>query len=194
MLRLPPGADARAREILGAHGIDAAGPFVVVHPGSARAEKYWPPERWAAVVTFLQRDRGQRCILTGGPDAFEQTHLAAIRAALAASGQTCPNLSGLLDLTTLTAILAAATLRLSVDSGPMHLAAAWPRPQIALFGPTNPFHWRPRHRWARVLQAGQGDAPVTTFREHTPGAPMDRLSTQAVIDCIKALTAPPDPR
>ena len=194
VLRLPPGADARAKEILATQGIDAAAPFVVVHPGSARVEKYWLPERWAAVIAFLQRDMGQRCILTGGPDAFEQTHLAAIRAALAASGQTCPDLSGRLDLTTLTAVLAAASLRLSVDSGPMHLAAAWRWPQIALFGPTNPFHWRPRHLQARVLQAGQGDAPVTTFREDTPGAPMDRLSTQAVIDCIKALPAFPAPR
>ncbi len=187
VLTLPPGADARAKEILAAHGVDADGDFVVIHPGSARAEKYWRPERWAEVITFCQRELGRRCVLTGGRDAFEQEHLARVRAALVASGQTCPNLSGQLDLTTLTAVLAQAALFVGVDSGPMHLAAVCRGPQIVLFGPTNPFHWRPRRLSARVLQAGQGDAPVTTFSEDTPGAPMDRISTRAVIDCIKAL-------
>ena len=69
----------------------------------------------------------------------------------------------------------------------MHLAAAWRRPQIVLFGPTNPFHWRPRHALARVLQAGQGDAPVAAFADGTPGGPMDAISTRAVIECIKLM-------
>ena len=187
VLRLPPGADARAQEILAAHGIGAGGDFIVIHPGSARAEKYWLPERWAEVITYCQRELGRRCVLTGGRDAFERGHLARVGAALAASGQTCPDLSGLLDLTTLAAVLAAAALFIGVDSGPMHLAAAWRRPQIVLFGPTNPFHWRPRHPLARVLQAGHGDAPVDAFQELSPAGPMDMISTRAVIDCIKAL-------
>ncbi len=187
VLRLPPGADARAKEILAEHGVDADDPYIVIHPGSARAEKYWLPERWAEVITFCQRELGRRCVLTGGRDTFEQEHLARVRAALAASGETCPDLSGQLDLTILAAVLARASLFVGVDSGPMHLAAAWGRPQIVLFGPTNPFHWRPRRPWTRVLQAGQGDAPVATFSESTPGAPMDRISTRAVFDCIKTL-------
>ena len=191
VLRLPPGADARAREILAAHGLGADESFTVIHPGSARAEKYWLPERWAAVIGFCQREHGRRCVLTGGRDGFEREHLARIHAALAASGQTCPDLSGQLDLTALAAVLARAELFVGVDSGPMHLAAAWRRPQVVLFGPTNPFHWRPRHALARVLQAGRGDAPVDEFCDDTPGAPMDGVSTRAVIDCIKAL--PPVP-
>ncbi len=83
VLRLPPGADARAKEILAAHGIGADGDFIVIHPGSARAEKYWLPERWAEVITFCQRELGRRCVLTGGRDAFEQEHLARVHAALA---------------------------------------------------------------------------------------------------------------
>ena len=72
----------------------------------------------------------------------------------------------------------------------MHLAAAWCRPQIVLFGPTNPFHWHPRHPACRVLQAGHGDAPVHEFAERSPGGPLDLISTRAVIACIEGMPKP----
>jgi ADP-heptose:LPS heptosyltransferase len=68
----------------------------------------------------------------------------------------------------------------------MHLAGAFGSPQVALFGPTNPFHWRPRHDRAIILQA---DGPVAPpeFRPQHPGGPMTEISTHAVIDAIVAL-------
>ena len=185
VLQLPPEATACALATLSAHGIGADEEFFVVHPGSARVEKYWLPERWAEVIAFCQGTLGRRCVLTGGSgDPVETRHLDQLRAALAALGQPCVDLAGQLDLTTLTAVLSRARLFLGVDSGPMHLAAAWQHPQIVLFGPTNPFHWRPRHPGCRVLQAGHGDAPVREFAERSPGGPLDLISTRAVIDCI----------
>ena len=190
VLRLPPGAAARADAVLAAHGIGARDEFVVVHPGSARAEKYWLPERWAEMITHCQQTPGRRCVLTGGRnDPTEDRHLDQIRAALAARGETCADLAGQLDLVTLAAVLARTGLFLGVDSGPMHLAAAWRRPQVVLFGPTNPFHWRPRHPGCLVLRAGHGDAPLRTFAERSPGGALDLISTRAVIDCIR-LCAP----
>ncbi len=188
VLRLTAEMQAKAAGVLASEGIGAGDEFFVVHPGSARTEKYWVPERWAEVIAFCQSESGQRCVLTGGQhDPCEQTHLAAIRAALAARGQTCVDLAGRLDLSTLAAVLARASLVVGVDSGPMHLAAAWERPQIVLFGPTNPFHWRPRHAGARVIRAGHGDLPLRGFAERSPGAAMDQISTRAVIDCIKQM-------
>lgn len=189
ILQLPPEAMARAVAMLASHGIGATEEFFVVHPGSARAEKYWRPERWAEVIAFCQGTLSRRCVLTGGSgDPTETWHLGELRAALAERGQSCVDLAGQLDLTTLTAVLSRAGLFLGVDSGPMHLAAAWQRPQIVLFGPTNPFHWRPRHPGCLVLQAGHGAAPVRQFAERSPGGPLDLISTQAVIDCITGTT------
>ena len=189
LLRLPPDTAARAAALLAAQGIGPADAFVVIHPGTARLEKFWVPERWAEVIAFCQNALGRPCVLTGGRhDPDEQAHLAALRAALSARGQSCVDLAGRLDLPTLAAVLALASLVLGVDSGPMHLAAAWARPQVVLFGPTNPFHWRPRHPAARVLRAGHGDAPLRTFAERSPGAPLDRISTAAVIGCIQQAT------
>ena len=187
VLNLPEGAADRAAQALASSGIDPADDFVVIHPGSARAEKYWLPERWADVIAFCQGELGRPCVLTGGGDAFEEEHLNRIHAALADRGQNCADLSGRVDLTTLAALLARASLFVGVDSGPAHLAAAWRRPQIVLFGPTNPFHWRPRHREGIVFQGGHGDAPVRVFAGNSSGSDMDQISTRAVIDCIKHL-------
>ena len=194
LLCLPPEVSARAAQRLATHHLAPADDFVVIHPGTARPEKFWLPERWAEIIAFCQTDLGRRCVLTGGqhnPD--EQTHLAAIRAALAARGQTCVDFAGQLDLSTLAAVLARAGLVVGVDSGPMHLAAAFARPQVVLFGPTNPFHWRPRHPGASVLRAGHGDVPLREFTERSPGGSMDQISTRAVIDCIRQVPSTPAP-
>jgi ADP-heptose:LPS heptosyltransferase len=142
ILELPAGAIGQARTLLEARGIGPDAEFIAIHPGSARPEKYWVPERWAEVIDFCQETLGRPCVLTGGSgDSYEQAHLARIHAALR---QPCADLSGQLGLLTLAAVLAKASLFAGVDSGPMHLAAAFGRPQVVLFGPTNPFHWRPR--------------------------------------------------
>ncbi len=193
VLRVPPEVAGRVRELLAGHGITRGNDFVVVHPGTARTEKYWVPERWARVIDFCQNTLGRPCVLSGGRgDREEDAHLARIRASLA---RPCAaDLSGQLDLLTLTAVLAEAGLVLGVDSGPMHLAAAaGGRPQMVLFGPTNPFHWRPRHPGGLVLHAGRGDRPLRApgdFAERAPRLPVDAISTDAVIACIKDFPIP----
>jgi len=158
-----------------------AGKFCVLHPGTARTEKYWLPERWAEVVSRLPMP----AVLTGGPDPDERAHLAAIRAALGATAPPVHDLGGTLSLLQVAAVIARARLVLSVDSAAMHLAAMAQRPQVALFGPTNPFHWRPRHPAARVLVASGEDA--ATLGPRHAAAPMHALSTAAVLAAIEGL-------
>ncbi len=158
--------------------------YILVHPGTARPEKYWPADRWADVIQWCERHLQIPCLLAGSENGHEQSHLAAIK-------EACPSLaardlSGRLDLLTLAALARSASLVLTVDSAPMHLAGAFGVPQIALFGPTNPFHWRPRHDRAIILQA-HGPASPPEFRPQHPGGPMTEISTQAVIDAIVAL-------
>ena len=72
----------------------------------------------------------------------------------------------------------------------MHFAAAAQIPQIALFGPTNPFHWRPRNRVSVILQ-GTSPIPVREFSADQPPVPMKQISTGAVIDAMNALLSSP---
>ncbi len=95
----------------------------------------------------------------------------------------CIDLTGQLSLVELAALIERCDLALGVDSMAMHLAAVFAKPQIVLFGPTNPYHWRPRHDQAVVLVAGQ-DEPATFFEPRAKGAPMELISTPQVIKAI----------
>ena len=172
--------EARAAVDLALSSVGARDAFVVVHPGTARDEKYWRADRWAAVIDHLGGERGLQVVLTGSPDAREQEHLAAIKSAASVD---VADLSGTVGLVGLAEVLRRARLILGVDSAAMHLAALFERPEIALFGPTNPFHWRPLHPGAQILLAGQ-DAPVEDFQPRHQAAPMDSLSTESVIRAI----------
>src|SRR5881398_3020818 len=133
-------------------------PYLILHPGSARHEKLWEPERWAEVVDGF-KNKDFDLVLTSGPSADEQAHVAAITKL---TRKQTIDLSAKTDLLTLAALIARAELLVTVDSAPVHLAAATHTSQVILFGPTNPFHWRPRESPALILQ-GKSGAPITNF-------------------------------
>jgi heptosyltransferase III len=181
-LQLPSQAERRADGILKRAAISNG--FMIFHPGSARTEKFWDARRWAQVIDHCaQVDGGLACALTSGRAAMEQAHIAEIKAHLR---QPVIDLSGKTDLLTLCALIRRARLLVTVDSAPTHLAAAMGTPQVALYGPTNPFHWRPRYSPAVILQAGTA-APVTRFSPNQRPVSMDELSTKQVIDAIESL-------
>ena len=182
-LHLPEWACKKAGQILSEASV--VEPFVIVHPGTARPEKFWLPERWAEVIRFCREELKMECVLTGVNSDLELPHLKKIESLLE---RPCPNLSGRLDLLSFAALTARSALFLSVDSGPMHLAAAAGVPQVALFGTTNPFHWRPRHARAAVILAGSPLANPELRPKHR-GLPMDEVSTEQVIAAIKSLFA-----
>jgi ADP-heptose:LPS heptosyltransferase len=93
-------------------------------------------------------------------------------------------------LLTLAALIEKARLLVTVDSAPLHLAAATRTPQVALFGPTNPFHWRPRNSPALILE-GTSTVPVREFSAEQPHVLMKQISTRAVIDAMDALLSMP---
>jgi len=158
-------------------------PYIILHPGSARQEKLWEPERWAQVIERFGRDDNFDLVLTSGASSPEQAHIAAIKGK---TQQEIIDLSGKTDLLTLAALIGEARLLVTVDSAPMHLAAATRTPQVVLFGPTNPFHWRPKESPAIILQ-GKSAAPVTEFSPVQPRLPMSQISTEAVISAMDVL-------
>jgi len=188
-LELPEWTKKKAHQLLEARHL--GGSFAMIHPGTARPEKYWLPERWAEVIATLERDYHLPCVITGGNDQFEQDHLAKIRALLPSDLPLPLDLSGRMDLLTLAALTREARLVVSVDTAPMHLAAAFETPQVALFGKTNPYHWRPRHERALVLVPNTV-APVTEFSPRAKGGLMADIHTQSVVDAIqKAMSFTP---
>ena len=184
-LLLPDETMAKAEELL--RNADVSERFVCFHPGSARPEKFWEPKRWAEVIDRCASETGTSCILSGGRSSIEQAQVAAIKSATRSNPI---DLSGKTSLLTLAALVRKARLLITVDSAPMHFAAAWDTPQVVLFGPTNPFHWHPRSESAIVLLGGI-DGPVTEFKPKQRAMAMNQISTKSVIDAMETLLSAP---
>jgi heptosyltransferase III len=183
-LQIPAEAREMANQLQ--RDVKIGDPFVIFHPGSARKEKFWDPARWAMVIKHAGRHNDVDLVLTSGTSRLEQIHIAEIRSE---TRQPVVDLSGKTDLLTLAALIERARLLVTVDSAPMHLAASAQKPQVILFGPTNPFHWRPLESPALILQ-GKSTAPVTEFSPVQPRLPTSQISTKAVIDAMDSLLSP----
>jgi predicted lipopolysaccharide heptosyltransferase III len=185
MLELPAATEQRASSII-ADQIHHQR-FAIFHPGSARVEKFWEPERWADIIEFAAKGLGLFPVLSGGSTELERAHLTAIQKKL---HTPVLDLSGQLDLLSLAALIERARLLVTVDSAPMHLASAAGTPQVILFGPTNPFHWRPRKSPAAIL-FGESPEPLRHFQAREAKRPMKQISTAAVIDAMRLLVSAP---
>ena len=128
-----------------------APPLAVIHPGATDARRRWPTERFAAVARVLA-GAGVTVLVSGGTDERE---LAA--RVVRESGGIARDVSGRLSLGGLVGLLAGATVVVSNDSGPLHLAAAVGTPTVGVFcGPNvvnSTWPTRERHRPLAALSA-----------------------------------------
>ena len=123
----------RAEEVQWAAQNMPRGRFVVINPGAAYGSaKRWIPERFAAVADELVNRYGLSVVLSGGPAEIEVGEDIAM-----AMQAPCQNLIGKTNVRQLMALLAASSLMVTNDSGPMHVAAAFNVPMVAIFGPTD---------------------------------------------------------
>jgi ADP-heptose:LPS heptosyltransferase len=136
---------------LAARGLGES-PLLLIQAGNKRTmrrgpkrlavnHKYWPKERWAAVILFLRaRCPKHRIVLLGtGPEHALNEELIA-----AASVENVVNAADDLPIPRLVALLARASGLVTVDSGPAHAAAAVGCPQVVLFGRASPTLYQPR--------------------------------------------------
>lgn len=102
--------------------------------------KYWPNERWAAVLRYLrQRHPRHALVLLGtGPEFQLNQELAAL-----AGVGGLHNVADDLPIPRLVALLDRAAGLVTVDSGPAHAAAAVGCPQVVLYGKASPSLYRP---------------------------------------------------
>jgi ADP-heptose:LPS heptosyltransferase len=171
------------RKELEARGIGSS--YAVVHPGTAREEKSWNAAQWVEVITCIQHELGLPVILTGSGDGWEHAHLRDIQKRLHVP---VLDLSNQLSLSELAALIHGCSLMVGVDSMAMHLAAVFERPQVALFGPTNPFHWRPRHDRALVLTSSSPQ-PLRDYDPRMEKGEVKLISTDSVLRAIRNLVS-----
>ncbi len=176
-LKLPSDSIRQVNDLLAS--LNVTPPFVVVHPGALRPEKYWLNERWLAVIRHIRQVYSLPVLLTGSPSISEQLWLKNL---LMNQEGLWHNLIGKLDLAQLAVLISKAQLLCGVDSAPIHFADAVSTPCVALFGPTNPYQWRPRNPSSCIL--GPHTVP---YHPKDMGGPMESISSETVISAIDRL-------
>jgi heptosyltransferase II len=106
-------------------------PTLGINPGATYGSaKRWYPEKFAEVARALSDS--YEIVLFGGPNEVEMAN--DIEARL--SGVKVTNLAGKTSVQELCAMIGGLDLFVTNDSGPMHVAAAYQVPTVAIFGPT----------------------------------------------------------
>jgi heptosyltransferase I len=179
---ISPGASSRIEALLDYYG--AAGKkLAVLAPGTIWETKQWRSEGFAEVARhFLQQ--GFAVVLAGA---------ARERAACAEVAKLTPgvvNLAGETTLSEVAALIRRATICVTNDSGPMHLAVALDRPVVSVFGPTDPIWIGPYGRGDAVLQASLPCSPCylrQLSRCRHSHACMTEVSARSVIERAESI-------
>ncbi len=109
--------------------------FAVIAPSSVWATKRWPAERFGTLSAYLSRSRPVVLLSGGGQE--ERDLCAAVEAAhRQAGGGRILNLSGGTNLGTMKGVLSLASVAVTNDSAPLHMAIAMKVPGVGIFGPT----------------------------------------------------------
>ena len=177
---------ADLKEWLRSRGLSGV-PLIAVQAGNKRTmrrgvrrlavnNKYWPLDRWAALLRHLRaRHPAHGIVLLGtGPEHRLNADICALAGAAGVY-----NGADSLPIPRLIALLARAHGLVTVDSGPAHAAAAVGCPQVVLFGKASTTLYRP---W------GRGGADVRVLTGQRDGEPsMLGIETAAVMDAWDAL-------
>jgi ADP-heptose:LPS heptosyltransferase len=111
--------------------------YVLIHGGASNLspklgiDNIYPANQWQRVVDGLQKRQDKPVVFIEGPDD---------RALIEQIIQACPTVKVIKppDIGKLTALIAAASLMICTDGGPMHLATAAGTYTFALFGSNDP--------------------------------------------------------
>jgi len=106
-------------------------PYVIFLHATTRDDKHWPESHWRMLVERMQ-ESGLQIKLPWGAEHERQ------RAERIADGMNNVEVLPKLTLAEVAARLAGAQAIVSVDTGLSHLTAALDRPNLTLFGPTDP--------------------------------------------------------
>ncbi|MGH7137754.1 MAG: lipopolysaccharide heptosyltransferase II, partial [Pirellulales bacterium] len=141
---LPPTIESRVDELLARHGLPDR-PLALVVPGTVWQTKHWRVEGFAGVARHLLR-RNFAVVLGGAPKDRER-----VRQVAALCPEAC-DLAGHTTLAEMIALVRRSAVCVTNDSGSMHLAVAFDRPLVSVFGPTSAVLTGPYRRMDAVVQ------------------------------------------
>jgi heptosyltransferase I len=175
-------------------------PTLVVSPCSSHVLRNWSADGYAAVADHAATRHDMRVLICGGRSDLELAVGSQIERLMR---QPCVNLVGKDTLLEMLATLQRATVLVSPDSGPAHMATTVGTPVIGLYAATNPARSGPYY--SRSWCVDRYDAAARDFlgrpasdvawatKIERPGV-MDLIRVDDVIERLDALMAAGAPR
>ena len=117
------------------------GGYLVAIPFTTRPQKHWFEDRWARLMDQVREELGLPTVVLGGPG-----DRPAVGRILEMTRTPPISLVGETTLTQATAMVEGASLVIGVDTGLTHIAVAFDRPTVAIFGSTIPYTAPPTDR------------------------------------------------
>jgi ADP-heptose:LPS heptosyltransferase len=142
-------------------------PYVALYVDAPTRKRIWPSEHFASAADYLTVQCGLQVVLISGPDGSQlltriQEASSSMEHIRAFSNLTIPQLA---------AVVQAAEIWISNDTGPMHLGPILGVPTLGLFSIGLPGHFRP---------TGPNDRYVLAN-------PIERITVREVIDNVEKL-------
>lgn len=174
-------AKNRVFEKLSKAGLKPGVGFFVIAPSARWAAKLWSSERFAELGARAAKLSGLRVVAAGG--ASDRPACDGIASRI---GTDAINMSGMTDLKELAEMMRASRFVVTVDSGPMHIAAAVGADVVAIFGPTAPWRTGPHGKGAIVVRKGIDCSPC--FKKSCGDLKcMDGILVEDVFEAIKTV-------
>lgn len=180
-LFIPPEADERACRLLEEEGIRPPDGFISINPSAGQPFKRWRTERWAELITLIDRQYQLPVVLVGGkadrPLADDIRSRTSVPFA---------DVVGRTTLKELAALLRRGAVHLCGDTGSAHISVALGRPVIGLYGPTNHLRTSPYGQQHRMI-THKHECPVCHSRkprrEHSDC--MDMITVSEVMHMLE---------
>ena len=173
-------SEARITERLREMGLSQ---FAAIVPGAAFESKRWSAEGFASVADHLMKVWNLQSVIVAGPG---QEQLAS--EVVAAAKVKTIMLSGL-TLKELMAVLRMSRLFVGNDSGPMHIAAAFDCPIVAVWGSSDEVVWHPWTRAGYRVVRGEHSHSIKQIPSSEVTKALDEVLDSALEASSKAGTA-----
>jgi len=160
------------------------GGYATIFPFTTRPQKHWVRERWALLAMAIRENFDLPVVMLGGPQDIEEASYIH-----SCAGDNLLDLTGKTTLAQSAAIVSKSALAVGVDTGLTHMAVAFNRPTVAIFGATCPYLY-------------SGNEKALVLYEKLPCSPckrsptcdgefmcMKKIGTQDVLNAAQSLMA-----
>jgi heptosyltransferase-2 len=175
-----------AEDFIKSQGVKKGDKILIINPSASCPSKVWPPARFAEVADKLAQKYAFKVLVVSG-----HKDLALAENVIENMSTLAISLAGKTSLSQLASILKRASLFISNDSGPVHIASAVGTPVISIFGRNqkglSPKRWGPVGKKDRVLHKDIGCIECLAHNCKKGFACLKAITVNDVLSCADSI-------